>query len=46
MANETLRSDEYCQVRMPAGMSPLAGKPYEANIDFEVRFMADSKVVI
>jgi len=33
------------EVRMPAGMSPLAGKPYEANIDFEVRFMADSKVV-
>merc|ERR1719361_1971284 len=30
---------------MPAGLSPLAGKPYEANIDFEVRFMADSKVV-
>ena len=31
---------------MPAGLSPLAGKPYEANIDFEVRFMADSKVAI
>jgi hypothetical protein len=29
---------------MPAGMAPLAGKPFEANIDFEVRFMADSKV--
>jgi len=32
-------------VRMPAGMPPLTGKPFEANIDFEVRFMADSKVV-